>query len=236
MAKKSEKTPPSKPDERNLIETGATDIHEFEALLSLWWDKYKKHIIIAVAAVIGAFVIYYAVQFASRQARLSQQQAYLEAEGTEAKRSWAESHSEAPLAGYAFKELADKAYEEGNYSEAAELYRKAAAGAKSVVRDAALMGQAMSLLRSDGSGDAQAETLLLELANDPAAGNQAEALYQLAALAAKRENYQRAREHIETLQELDLNQANYFWVQKALALEVTFPPAPAEESEAEAGS
>ncbi|MEM9158145.1 MAG: hypothetical protein AAGB46_03775 [Verrucomicrobiota bacterium] len=226
MADKSSKSAPASSDDRNLINTGATDINELEDQLALWWDKYKTQVVIVVGAVLVAFVGYHVIRFTSDSARASQAESFQEADD---KLAWAEENASSALAGFAFKEEADKAYEDGDYAKAASLYEKSAASAKLSIKSAALMGQAISLLQQ--SKTSEAKPILQSLADDENSGNSVEAKYRLAEIAAAEQDYENARELVEGLMEGAGNQAAFYWIQKGFMLQSNFPPAPEEDEE-----
>ena len=161
----------------------------------------------------------------SASAKVATQESYASADDSASKLAFAEDESGNPLSGFAFKQLGDEAYEAKEFGKAAGYYEKAASSAKDAIKDAALMGQAMSLLQNDQSDAAQ--VILRTIASDENAGNLAEARYRLATLAVEDENFDAARTYLEDLQ-TNITQENFYWLQKAMVLQSKIPEVAAE--------
>ena len=155
------------------------------------------------------------------QAEASLKEDYASADDSASKLVFAEKESGNPLGGFAYSELAGEAYENGDFQKAADYYSSAAKSAKGAIRDAALMGQAMSLMQSGRSGEAR--EILEDIASNEEAGNAAEARYRLAELAVADEDYEVARNLITEIQS-NFSQETFYWIQKAMSLQSKLPP------------
>ena len=226
MANSSDKNPTPKSDERNLVAAAAASGADLEDQLSLIWEKNQKFIIYAIVGIFVAFGVYQLSLFMSASAKVATQESYASADDSASKLAFAEDESGNPLSGFAFKQLGDEAYEAKEFGKAAGYYEKAASSAKDAIKDAALMGQAMSLLQTDQS--AAAQDILRTIASDENAGNLAEARYRLATLAVEDENFDAARTYLEDLQ-TNITQENFYWLQKAMVLQSKIPEVAAAE-------
>ena len=226
MAQSSDKNSTPKSDERNLVAAAAASGADFEDQLAILWEQNKKFIIYSIVGIFVAYGIYHLSLFMSAQAKVSLQEDFASADDSASKLAFAEAESGEPLSGFAFKQLADEAYEAKEFSKAADYYERAAAATKAAIKDAALMGQAMSLLQNGQSTDAEAVFQAI-VAND-AAGNLAEARFRLAALAVEAENYAAARTYIQDLQS-NITQESFYWLQKAMVLQSKLPEEAAAE-------
>lgn len=222
MAKsKDEDNPKPKSDERNLVDAAAMGGADLEDQLAQIWEENKKFIIYCVAGIFVVFGIYHFSKFMVAQAEASLKEDYASADDSASKLAFAEKESSNPLGGFAYSELAGEAYESGDFQEAADYYAKAAKSARGAIRDAALMGQAMSLLQSGDSG--QARDILEDIASSEEAGNTTEARYRLAELAVADEDYEVARDLITEIQS-NFSQETFYWIQKAMSLQSKLPP------------
>ncbi len=220
MANSSDKNSTPKSDERNLVAAAAASNADLEDQLAVLWENNKKFIIYSIVGIFAAFGIYQISLFMGKQAQLSLQEDYASADDSASKLAFAEAEAGKPLGGFAFKQLADEAYEAKEFGKAADYYERAAASAMEAIRDAALMGQAMSLLQDGRTADAEA-ALQTIVANE-SAGNLAEARFRLASLAVDSENYDAARTYIQDLQG-NVTQESFYWLQKAMVLQSKLP-------------
>ena len=221
MAQSKDENPKPRSDERNIVDAAASSGADFEDQLAQIWEKNKKFIIYCVAGIFVVFGIYHFSKFIVAQAEASLKEDYASADDSASKLAFAEKESSNPLGGFAYSELAGEAYESGDFQEAAYYYAKAAKSAKGAIRDAALMGQAMSLLQSGDSG--QAQDILEDIASSEDAGNATEARYRLAELAVADEDYEVARDLITEIQS-NFSQETFYWIQKAMSLQSKLPP------------
>ena len=221
MAQSKDDNPKPKSDERNIVDAAASSGADLEDQLALIWEENKKFIIYCVAGIFVVFGIYHFSKFMVAQAEASLKEDYASADDSASKLVFAEKESGNPLGGFAYSELAGEAYENGDFQKAADYYSSAAKSAKGAIRDAALMGQAMSLMQSGRSGEAR--EILEDIASNEEAGNAAEARYRLAELAVADEDYEVARNLITEIQS-NFSQETFYWIQKAMSLQSKLPP------------
>ena len=203
------------------MDAAASSGADLEDQLALIWEENKKFIIYCVAGIFAVFGIYHFSKFMVAQAEASLKEDYASADDSASKLVFAEKESGNPLGGFAYSELAGEAYENGDFQKAADYYSSAAKSAKGAIRDAALMGQAMSLMQSGRSGEAR--EILEDIASNEEAGNAAEARYRLAELAVADEDYEVARNLITEIQS-NFSQETFYWIQKAMSLQSKLPP------------
>jgi len=220
----SDKTPKS--DERNIVSGGSAGSVDFDDQMVVIWEKNKNFILGSIAAIFVVFFGYHAVGFMAQYGENSKKEGYQAASDDAAKLAWANDEAGHPLSGFAFKELADKAFEDGEFATAADRYAKAADSAESAIAEAAKLGQAMSLLQLDKV--AEAKSALSSLADNEEASNQVEALYRLAEIEFAADNHEGARGYINRIQDKS-SQETFYWVQKAMMIQMQLPK---EETEA----
>lgn len=218
MAKSKDTSQPPGGDERNVVPASESGLTDIETRLAVFWEKYQKLVLGGIAAILVLFLAVRLYQFIDERAEAARQKAYAELADTEAKLAWAEENAGHPLAGLAFKELADEAYAQERHDDSARLYAQAAASARSSLAEAAKFGQAMALLEQEKSDEARA--ILERLADDERAGNQQQAKYQLARLAIDEGRYEEARSHLREIVQVP---RGFYWMQKAMELQQRLP-------------
>lgn len=196
MANKDKKASP-KADERNVVDAGALDLQEVEHQIAIFWEKNRAFILGSVAAVFAIFLGFQGIKYLQAQSELKVQNAYAAATTSEAKLAFAEAEVGHPLAGFAFKELGDEAYQAGEFAKAENHYSNALKSAESVVKDAAAIALAMALSAQDKK--TEAKNALEKIANKVDAVNRAEAQYRLAVLEAAEGNSARVQELAESI-------------------------------------
>lgn len=209
-------------DDRNLVAAASSESGlDFETWVIDFWQKNRKTIL---TAIMVGLIIVVGLQLSRivsvrRQAAISED--YAAAETDEARLEFAESHRGHPLAGAAFLTLADGAYAQGDYNEAAELY-ESAAGSLDIPALAfrAQLGQAVSLIQS--GLNSKGEPLLEALAADEGATEtiRAEALYHLASLALGAGDPEVAVGFLDQIEELA---PVGVWANRASSLRNTIP-------------
>lgn len=220
MAQSSDKKPIPKSDERNIVDAAVLSGADFEDQLALIWEKNKKFIIYSIVGIFAIFGIYHLSSYMVEKSRISVQKDYASADDSASKLAFAQKESGNPLGGFAYKELAAEAYEKGDYAKAAEYFENAARSTKGAIKDAAQMGQAMSLIQNGQTE--QAQSILAEIVSNENAGNLAEARYRLAVIAVEEENFDYARTLIADLQ-ANFSQETFYWIQKAMVLQSKLP-------------
>lgn len=220
MAQSTDKNSTPKSDERNIVDSAILSGGDLEDQVTLIWEKNKKFIIYSIVGIFAVFGIYHISGFMIKQGQLAVQEDYASADDSASKLAFAQKESGDPLSGFAYKELAAEAYEEGDYAKAAEYFENASGSAKGAIKEASQMGHAMALIQT-GQSD-QAESILKELVSNENAGNLAEARYRLAALAVENEDFEYARTLIADLQ-TNFSQETFYWIQKAMTLQSKLP-------------
>lgn len=211
MANNDPKKAPPSSDERKLVDSGQIDLDDIEGQLTLLWERNRATILYGLLAGIAVFLAFHGYRYLRESANLRAQADYAASADEQAKLAFAEGESGRPLGGFAFKELADAAFAKGEFADAERYYRSAVETTHSAVRDAAQLGLAMSLSFQAKTEDAKAA--LREIAEDPEAPSQAEALYRLAVIASEAGDVEAARELAGKIDEGD-----YYWKSMAEAL------------------
>lgn len=211
MANNDPKKAPPSSDERKLVDSGQIDIDDIEGQLALLWEKNRATILYGLLAGLAVFLAFHGYRYLRESANLRAQADYAASANEQAKLAFAEGASGRPLGGFAYKELADAAFAQGEFADAERYYRSAIETTRSAVREAARIGLAMSLSSQGKTADAKAT--LREIAEDPDAPSQAEALYRLAVIASEGGDAQAARELAGKIDEGD-----YYWKSMAEAL------------------
>ncbi len=208
MATKDTKNTAPKSDERNIVGPDQVDLNDLENEVFMFWEKNKNLII---GGVVGLFVVFIAYQgwaYLQTQAEIKLQASYQAAATDEAKLAWAEAEAGSPLAGFAFKDLADKAHRAGDFAKAESLYRKAAASAKGAVQQAANMALAATLVELAKAPEAKA--ILQTIADDADNPARPEAQFRLGQIAKNEGDTAAARRHLESIPE-----DSFLWKQRA---------------------
>lgn len=218
MANKTSKHS-SKSDERNVVGADQVDIQDLENQLILLWEKNKGLILGGIAFVFAVFIGFQGFKFMQHKAEANLMAGYQEAsESDSSLETWAAENEGKALSGFAYKELGDSAYANGDLAKAADYYQKAADTAQSPVADAAKIALASTLFEQGKLSEAK--SVLAPIASDPEALNQAEAQYRLAKIASAEGDTTGARDLISSIPD-----TAFFWKSRAEALEATLPEA-----------
>lgn len=205
---------------------------QFEGKVFAFWERYKRHITIAIAAVFIAIVAYKVVLFFQERQLQAIQQAFLEAEGDNAALlSFAEAYLHHPLSGLAYLRVADERYASGDYIQAIQHYQAAYAALTQmpIFASRAQLGEGMAHLRSDTT-EVGVETLKTLAADTKVISTlRAQAAYNLAIYALQTGRSDAYKAHLKTLEGLPGNVE--FWRQKARALGNTVPPSATPDPE-----
>lgn len=207
-----------KNDERNIVGSDQVEIQDLEDQVFLIWQNNKGLILGGIGFVFAFFLGFQGLKAYQKSAEAKLLAGYQDAATDAAKKAWAEDEAGHPLSGFAEKELADAAFASGDFATAEAHYHAAAKDSASVVKDAATVGIAVSLLEQGKTADAK--SVLETLANNSEAANQAEAQYRLALIAQSEGDTEAARTLIESIS--DEPQAQ-FWKARALSLEQELP-------------
>jgi len=220
MANSSSSDKSPKSDERNIVSGGSSGSLDFDDQMAVIWEKNKNFVYGSIAAIFVIFFAYHSVGFFTDRAEAGKQEGYQAAADDAAKLDWANKQSGHPLSGFAFKELGDKAFTDGDFAAASGHYAKAAENANGIIAEAAKLGEAMAFIKLDKTSEATAA--LKTLADNEEAANQLEALYRLAEIEYSANNYDATRDYIRRIQDKS-SQETFYWVQKALTLQMQLP-------------
>lgn len=213
-------------DDRNVVAAGTQGAESsFEDQVQAFWNKNRRFIlflvVLGIAVVVGREVITY--MWKAKERAVSE--AYGAAETPAQLKAFAEENSGHTLAGFALIRVADEAYKEGNYSEAAAAYEKAVEPLKGTpMSDRARLGAAVS--QAQGGDRAKGEAALKALADDAAImpGQRTEARYHLANLMIGDGRIDEARTALQEIMESDMTGS---WAQRAYMLLSGLPAAAA---------
>ncbi len=226
---------PLSSDEPTVVSADGTPLPEptFEERAQVFWIENKKTILLSCALVLAILVGKELVLHYLEQREKATGAEFAAAEGDVAKlRAFTAAHSSHPLSGLAWLALGDAAFKEGKYVDAAAAYGKAAPlTTGSAFGGRALIGQAFS--QSVGGEKSKAEEAFKAIAADLklSAGIRSEAKYHLAVIAVEAGRFDDARKALDEVQATDLAGA---WMQRAMALRMSLPLAPATPAAAPA--
>jgi hypothetical protein len=218
MSDKSTSTPqtPARGDDRNLVPADATGGATFEDRMLELWKKQRATILgtlVVLAGVLVGLSVFRMLQ-ARREAEISA--AFGRATTADEKRAFANEHSGHPLAGLALLAVADEAYRDMRYDDAARDYAAAARALEDpLFAGRARIGEAVSKYK--GGQTAEGERLLTQLSEDTTVllSHRAQALYELATFAAGAGDHAKALTAIDKLRALD---PENYWAGRATAL------------------
>jgi tetratricopeptide (TPR) repeat protein len=193
-----------------------------EQLRAIWEKKENRTTVYAGCAAVALIILAWYGYKALAAARENQIEAAYSAAVVPARlRAFAQEYPGHPLAGVAYLRLADDAFAAGNYTEASEDYDKAVAalpGSPFISR--ALLGKAVSQLRSGKTTEGVAS--LRQLAEDATKVKavRCEAAYHLASLAFDAGNFEDVTKFANLIMQVD---AGGVWAQRAMQLEGNIP-------------
>lgn len=214
-------TPPS---DRKPTDPDQSDLPPDADIEERFNDFMKRNgmAIFAAIALGGAAVLGYQIyQYAGERAIASTQEAYRAAESSEEKLAFAEGHRNFQLAGVAFLEVADEAFEAKEYAAAAGHYAQAQAVLEAgPFRGRARLGEGLSRLLSGEASEGR--ELLQQVSSDVNLLDQlrAEAAYHLAVAAWEVEDFVQVQSALDTI--FGLSNPG-FWQDQAEDLESRIP-------------
>lgn len=223
MAKNPETTPDRKDeDDRKLVAADEPfDDASFEDQVIAFWDKHQKTILVLVVAASVLALAFPIAAYVSELRREALQAEYSEARENGSLRAFAESHAKQPLGGMALLNLANDAYEAGDYSSAADDYAAARdAFGDHPARERALVGFAMATLKSGETTEAR--RLLEAIATDSTLldTSRGEAAYALAILDWEAGDIEGVRARLNLI---DGFEGSGFWKRRADLLRTSIP-------------
>lgn len=212
-------------DDRNLVQVDESyAAPSMEDRLRLLWEQNRQLIIFAVAVVVLVLVGREAMGWYAAKRDREISASYAEATGAEAKRAFAVAHPKHPLAGIAWLEAGDIAYEAGRYTEAMADYAQAVrALAGNPLQSRARLGLAVATIQNGDTAAGSEQLRRLVADTEAVRGVRTEARYHLAVLAYAESRLEEARTLIDEILQTDLSGA---WAQRALALRSSLPLAP----------
>lgn len=228
MASLPHQTPsPVSGDDRNLVVVDENYLAPtFEDRVQLFWERHGRTVITALVVLVLFFAAKALFGVYASYRENAVRTAYAEAgDDASALRAFATANPAAALAGFAWTQIGDKAYEAQDYRAAADAYAAAVPLIKNdPVGARARMGHAVSLLKA---GDAGARPAFEVLANDTLypASLRAEAAYHLAVIASEAGEGEAASRYLSLAISVD---TSGLWAQRATRLTGRLPAASAE--------
>ncbi|MCC5807654.1 MAG: tetratricopeptide repeat protein [Opitutales bacterium] len=177
---------------------------DVEERFNEFWKKNGFGIFVGIA--LGAVLVlgFQISAYVSAQRESNIQTAYLALETPAERAAFAEEHSRHPLAGMAWLELADAAYDEGDYSAALDSFERAARALEGTpVGGRARLGAAMSELMLDRREDAKVALNVIASDGRLLVGTRAEAAYHLAVIHWEDENLSAMEESLDLIHDLE---------------------------------
>ena len=197
----------------------------FEDRLRILWEKNSKLVVGLIGVVLLVILAQGAWEYFAEQKEQDVRQAYAAATTTAQLKTFADSNSGHPLAAAAQLRIADEAYANGRYADAATGYEQAAGALKTgPLASRARLGAAMAKYQAGRA--AEGEAALKAFANDAneTKAYRAEALAHLASVASEAGNAADVRSYSDQLMQLDPASP---WTQRTLQLLSTLPAAEA---------
>ncbi|MCD8481545.1 MAG: tetratricopeptide repeat protein [Verrucomicrobia bacterium] len=187
-----------------------------------FWKRNGAGIFAGIALAAIAVTGYQTVQYLGERRENNMRAEYRMADSVEAKIAFAERHSGRELAGFAWLELADSAFEANDFSTAWQRYDQAASNlsAGTLLRQRARLGAAQSRLM--GGQTEEALRALMTIAANPSYADsiRGEAGVTLAVAEWERGNFNEVSEALEVV--LALSNAG-FWTFRANELQDRIP-------------
>ena len=192
-----------------------------EEQLIVYWNRHKNQILMGLTGAALLIVGFQLSNWWSQKSVSDRAEAYAAASEDSEKEAFADKFSGTDLGGIAYLELADKAYEDGEFAASVPLYEKAFNAFDMVeFKQRAHLGLAMARFQAGDESDAFNDLeSIADNAGYPDAAR-GEALYQLSVVDWKNGSFEtmlQRHERIETL----TNAGN--WQGKALQLQNSIP-------------
>lgn len=197
---------------------------DFEQKLMLLWERNRNAIITTVVVAALLIIGYHGAGYMAQRKEAAIRDEYSRADNIAARLSFAVDHPDHPLAGYAYLEVANEQYTQGEYLQAAEHYQTAIDSLEGTpLQQRARLGYAMAAIRNNDRATGQ--TILKELANDTTIldATRAEAAYNLAILHWQDNDLPTVKAQLDLIAGLD--QPGY-WINKADGLRARIPNLP----------
>lgn len=197
----------------------------FEEMLHRTWVNNRELVVGLCALVLLGIAARGGWAYFASQRELNVEKEYADATTHDGLQSFADAHSDNPLAGIAELRLADEAYAAHQLPAALSGYERAITVLKSpILVSRAQLGEAICQVESGQA--AEGEQALRQLAGDPKQFKalRAEATYHLASLAAATGRPEQVKQFSEQLMQIDPASP---WTQRAFELQSSLPAAAA---------
>lgn len=193
----------------------------FEDKLHIFWKKNGTAVYVVCGLIVVGILAKGGYAYMQDQKEQDIEKSYQAATTSEQKKAFAAANPDHALAGVAQLAIADEAYAAGKSAEAIAGYDKALTVLKTGPLAArAQIGRAVSKVQAGKT--AEAVTDLKQIAGDTAQpkGNRAEAMYDLASIAAEDKNGADVQKYADQLMQLDPSSP---YAQRAMMLRATVP-------------
>ena len=168
-------------DERNLIDAEESVELSIEDKISLYWMENKSFIIGCVVVLALLLVGINGVKMYAESAQAKLQDAYSEAKAAGELDAFAKANSNRPLGGFAALTIADEAYDQADFSRAAEFYALAESALDTnILAGRAALGIAFTALNQDAEAEGIAKLDQIAADSTFADAIRSEAVYHLA--------------------------------------------------------
>lgn len=177
---------------------------DVEERFNEFWKKNGFGIFVGIA--LGAAVVlgFQISSYVGAQRESNIRSEYLALDDAEERVAFARENSRHPLAGMAWLDLADSAYDRGEFTAASEFYENAARALEgSPVAGRARLGAAMAELMLDQREDAKVALNVIASDRRLLAVTRAEAAYHLAVVHWEDENHDAMEEALDLIDELE---------------------------------
>jgi hypothetical protein len=193
----------------------------FEDRLRILWEKNSKLVVGLIGVVLLVILGQGAWEYFAEKKERDVRQAYAGASTTAQLKTFSDANPGHPLAAAAQLRIADEAYENGRYADAATAYDQAAGALKTgPLASRARLGSAIAKYQAGRT--AEGEAALKAFANDAneTKAYRAEALAHLASAASEAGNAADVRSYSDQLMQIDPASP---WTQRTLQLLSTLP-------------
>ncbi len=205
-------------DERNLIDLENSASLSFEDRVNIYWKENQSFLFGCVFILLLIIVGYQSMRIVKEQKEVALQDEYSEADADGALAEFAQTHSEKVLGGFAALKIADEAYADENYEEAAQFYDIAVSVLEEpILAGRARIGQAFAIYYSGNVEEGLARLNAVASDNNLAEAIRAEAAYHLAVEAHTAGHIDEFSSYAE-----QINNSNFAgqWQQRLLPLPV----------------
>lgn len=217
----------SKPVQQPVDAAQAASTYSPEESFRRVWAKNSKFVYLLCAAALLVILGKGGYEFFKEQRDKSVQADYAAATSNDKLKAFSASHAGHPLAGVASLRLADDAYTEGRFADAAAAYQRASESLTAPLDGRARIGFAIAKINA-GQAD-EGEAKLKQLADDQTQMKavRAEAAYHLATLAVGSNRPEMAVKYIDVIDNVE---PGSLWARQAMALRASLPAQAADSA------